>query len=129
MVKVLVDTCVIIDYLRTPNKEKTHYYRLFSEEKNHAAISLVTVTELWAGKSISSKKALSYVNKVLNRTNVIVPDIKTAKLAGTIIRELMHNNSLADAYIAATAIQHKLPLLTLHKKDFQNIPGLKLYDY
>lgn len=40
---------------------------------------------------------------------------------------LSHNLTLPDAFIAATAIFHDIPLYTLNKKDFRFIPGLRLY--
>ena len=37
--------------------------------------------------------------------------------------------SVQDALIAATAITHRLPLLTKNQRDFQFVPGLKLLPY
>jgi predicted nucleic acid-binding protein len=45
-------------------------------------------------------------------------------LAGEI--RAKNNIDLIDATIAATAVSEKLPIVTLNKKHFQKIPGLKL---
>ena len=41
---------------------------------------------------------------------------------------LSHRLSIPDALIAATAIEHQLPLYTLNLKDFRFIAGLQIYE-
>jgi tRNA(fMet)-specific endonuclease VapC len=37
-----------------------------------------------------------------------------------------HPMSVADSWIAATAIRHKLPIVTHNKKHFEHVPGLSI---
>ena len=43
------------------------------------------------------------------------------------IKAYNHDRSILDCVIAATALHHKLQLVTLNTKDFEKIRGLKIY--
>lgn len=127
MDKILVDTSVIIDYLRRKEKDKSLFYQVFSEEKHQPVIALVTVTELWAGKSMERKENLKFVEKLIEKCEMLFPNLKTAKTAGEILRKTDPKISIQDAQIAALALENKLLLLTLNKKDFQRVKRIKFY--
>jgi len=123
MKRILLDTSVVIDFLRRPDKENSLFYRLADEE---LFISIITHAELFAGKSIWEKSEMEKtVEQTLSGLQVIslTPDI--SKKAGYI---KAHNPgvSLIDAVIAATAIEHSLFLSTLNLKDFEKIKDLKI---
>src|SRR6266568_1786876 len=121
--KLLLDTSVIIDFLRRKDKENSLHYRW---SKEIYSISIVTHTELYAGKSIwennENKQALE---DVLDGIVVLALDAKISQAAGK-IKAYHHSSSLVDAIIAATAIVHNLELVTLNVKDFERIEGVKL---
>lgn len=59
-------------------------------------------------------------------------DTLLAKMYARVRRELAQKGLLIDQpdlFIAATAIEHNLLLVTRNRKDFERIPDLKLYQY
>lgn len=126
MKNILVDTSVIIDYLRRTDKEISLFYKTFAKTKHKAYISLTTITELWAGKSLKNKKSINKVEKILKKSIILIPSVKTAKLAGTLIRNTDYEVSYQDTQIASLALSNNLFVLTLNKKDFQKIKNVKI---
>ncbi len=123
---VLVDTSIIIDYLHRKDKTKSLFFKVFQQSDYQAVISLITITELWAGKSSAQKETLNKMHEIINHCQVVLPTIKVAKLAGQLLREANYEISYQDAEIAAAAIENKIPILTLNKKDFQKLSRVKL---
>lgn len=128
MEKVLVDTDIIIDYLRRGDKTNSLFFRIFSQKDYLAVVSLTTITELWAGRSIKKEETLNRVKEVLARCQILLPDLETAKRAGTILRQTNYQISYQDAQIAALCFENKLPLLTLNEKDFRKVKGLRIFE-
>ena len=126
MKKVLVDTNIIIDFLRRKDKNNSSFYQVFSQEKYKPVVSLTTITELWAGKSTEKKENLKFIEKLIENCEVLLPSLKTAKLAGKILLQTNYQISFQDAQITALALENKIPILTLNKKDFEKIKGIKL---
>ncbi|MBI2326919.1 PIN domain-containing protein [Candidatus Curtissbacteria bacterium] len=123
MKRLLLDTSVVIDFLRRPDKENSLFYKLTDEE---LFISIITHTELYAGKSIWEKiEVKKTVERTLSGLQIISLSPDISKKAGYI---KVHNQgvSLIDAIIAATAIKHSLLLSTLNLKDFEKINDLKI---
>ena len=124
MDKVLVDTSVLIDFLRVKNKEGTLFASLVKEEKQ-LYISIITHTELYAGKSIwEDKKAKEELEILFSGLSLLPLEEGISQKAGEI--KASYNLNLLDAIIAATALIHYLKLVTLNIKDFRKVEGLKL---
>ena len=109
----LVDTDVFIDHLRgatefDPKAHRVHY-------------SVVTRAELFAGNT-----ATELVNTLLAPFREIAIGRSLAERAGRVRREA--GIRLPDALIAATAIEHKLSLVTRNKTDFKKVSGLRIRD-
>lgn len=126
MKKTLVDTSVFIDFLRRKDKNNSLFYQVFSQEKYKPIISLITITELWAGRSIEKKENLKFIEELVGNCEILMPSLKTAKKAGWILRQTNYQVSFQDIQIASLALENKLPILTLNKKDFEKIKGIKL---
>lgn len=125
MEKILVDTDVLIDFMRGYDERiKSLFYRIQKHE-THASISLVSVTELYAGKDAEVEAKQTILTKLLAFFNIVLLDLSTAQLAGNIKRK--YSLSLADSYIAATSLENGLPLLSFNNKHFKQIPELSLY--
>ena len=108
---LLLDTDVFIDHLRgtrqlVVRKHRVHY-------------SVVTRAELFAGNMASD-----LVNLLLQPFREIVVERSVAERAGLIRRET--GVRLPDALIAATAIEHRLGLVTRNLSDFERIRGLRI---
>lgn len=124
---VILDTSVLIDYLRRPEEEGsplTRFARFYSEEKQ--AISILTIQELYAGRSSREFVKEQLFLEMVSTLEILTYTYEIAKLAGEIARDLGKPLGFPDAAIAATAILNKAKLFTLNKKDFKGIKGLKL---
>lgn len=120
---VIVDTNIIIDNLR--KEGKTSIFKDLA--KNHdICISVVTIQELYAGKSTRDIGNELILLKLLNALVVIPYNFEVSSLAGKLVRDSTKPLSFADAAIAATALHYKCDLATLNKKDFMGIPNLNI---
>lgn len=122
--KLLLDTSVIIDFLRQKNKESTRLYALSQED---LFLSIITHTELYAGKSVWEKRrAKNELEQVFSGMTILPLQQEISQKAGY-IKAHHPAISLLDCIIAATALHHTLPLVTINRKDFFSIPQLSLY--
>ncbi|HXA43285.1 MAG TPA: PIN domain-containing protein [Candidatus Solibacter sp.] len=83
------------------------------------AYSVVTRCELLAGIH-GEERARDLLDSMIE----VPVDREIAEQAGFIRRR--HGTMIADALIAATAMQLVVPLLTRNRRDFEGIKGLKL---
>lgn len=121
---ILVDTSVIIDFLRAQDKSKTTLFAL--AKKHKLAISILTHAELYAGKSVwENPRAEKELTTLFSGLTVLPVTQVLSKQAGKI--RAQYTPDLIDALIAATALHHNLPLATSNAKHFSHIPHLKLY--
>jgi predicted nucleic acid-binding protein len=108
---LLLDTDVLIDHLRGHAELRTG---------NHVVhVSVVTRCELFAGTS-----ATAVISTLLEPFRELPVDRAIAERAGRIRRET--GIRTPDALIAATAIEHRLGLVTRNVKDFDRVPGLRI---
>ena len=108
---LLVDTDVFIDHLRG--------FRELSAGRNRLHYSVVTRCELLAGTVGSA-----LVAELLGPYRELDVDRKVAERAGRIRRET--GIATPDALIAATAIEHRLRLLTRNIGDFESVRQLRI---
>lgn len=124
MKKILIDTSVIIDFLRRKDKEATLLYKL---SHNYLYMSIVTHTEIYSGKSVWEKeKAKEEVHELFSDLTILPLTTEISKKAGH-IKAYNHDSSILDCIIAATALVHDVELATLNVKDFDKIKGLRLF--
>jgi len=122
--KILVDTSVIIDFLRRESPQNSCFSRLAKDY--NLSISLVTVVELYSGRSVRRKETRERIDKIISAMEIFIPDLGISKEAGLL--RSAHDLSLSDAIIASTALSQKIMLATLDHGDFKNIKGIKLVD-
>ncbi len=124
---VILDTNIIIDHLRQSKTKNSILLDLAQKKpKEILAISILTVQELYEGQSTKNKTAEQFLLATITPLKILPYTYETAKLAGQIARDSKNPIQLADAAIAATTILNGGELLTLNKKDFQNIKKLNL---
>ena len=111
MVKVVVDT------------EK----RLSGEIKIY--VPYVVVVELYAGQNAKRRKIRDLIGLALTDLEFIGLDFNSSKKAGEVIRNYSQIPGSIDAMIAAIAIEHDAQVATHNKKHFEQIKGLRLYDF
>ena len=117
---LLIDTGVLVDYLRNHQKAST-----FLEETHESlGISSITAAELYAG--IKGKKEQEILSQFLTVFHIFAIDAEIAKLGGLLRNEFSksHGTGLADAFIAATVMHHHATLVTLNVKHFPMIKNV-----
>lgn len=125
MSKVLLDTSVIVDFLRLNDKADTLSYKL-SVKKYSLLISIITHTELYAGKSVwEHSDAKRELETIFENLTVIPLTVGISTRAGRL--RALNGLSTIDAIIAATALEKNVPLVTLNVKDFKGAPTLRLH--
>lgn len=126
MKKLILDTSILIDHLRRKDRVHTILAEI-TRAGYEGAISIITHTELYAGKSVWQDESLKMIlDKLCSGFNIIQIDIHLSESAGKI--RAYYNLSLGDSIIAATAIENDYELVTLNEKDFKKIPDLKLFN-
>lgn len=117
MVKVLLDTNILIDYLNAVPKARTELQR-YTER----AVSIITWMEVMVGAAGDVEAA---TRSFLNAFDVIGLDGKIAERAVSLRRD--HHIKLPDAIIWATAQVHALLLVTRNTRDFAaGDPGVRM---
>lgn len=94
-------------------------------------ISFMTVAELerWALQYQWSSKRLHWLHLYLKRFVVVPSSLDLChKWAGVTVAAQAAGRRIesADAWIAATAVLHNVPLVTHNRNDYLGVPGLKL---
>lgn len=124
---IVIDTSILIDYLRTKRDEQSPFEAIVAREKRtNLGISILTVQELYEGKSIADPENEKVLLSVISSFKILPYTYEVAKRAGEIGRNLDRLIGFADAAIAATAIINGASLATLNKRDFAGIAGLEL---
>lgn len=120
---ILLDTCILIDYLR--NKPEVVSY-IEQKGKNNFILSTVVTIELFKG--VRNKTELRTLQKELQYFSLLEIDNNVSSVANKLAENyaLSHQMGLGDTLIAATALIYSLELKTYNMKDFQFIPSLKV---
>jgi len=123
---VVIDTDVVSFLLKGDTRAQA--YRPHVQDKT-LAVSFMTVAELylWAYWREWGEQKLAWLADRL-RAYVVVPfDGELCKQWAVICAERQRSGrpiSAQDAWIAATAVRHALPLVTHNAQDFSGIAGL-----
>lgn len=128
MATVLLDTDVV-SYLLKGDSRATTYSSLIQGKL--VALSFMTVAELfqWAATRKWGARRVAALEHSLATYLVIPPDLEMCRIWGRIRAERQSAGqpiSPQDAWVAATALRHSLPLLTHNATDFQGIANLDL---
>jgi hypothetical protein len=94
-------------------------------------VTFVTVGELyrWAYKKAWGQSRLAQIEQWCRTVLVIPYDIEVARTWGKLVadRERMGKPlPVNDSWIAACCLARRLPLLTMNRRHFHEIPGLTL---
>jgi predicted nucleic acid-binding protein len=109
---VLVDSDILIDHLRG--------FRRFVRGQDDVHVSAITRAELFSGRASEAR----VIRRLLDTMTDLPVDGAIAERAGRLRRAT--DVRLPDALIAATAIEHRLVLVTRNVRDFAGIKGLRV---
>lgn len=123
----IVDTCVIIDYLKKKPVSSEVFKRLI---KNHTVyFSSISVFELFVGIKEEEKRKTIKEN-LLGLVKILPFDSECAQIAAVIERELREKGQVIgpkDTMIAAKSLAKKVPIVTSNIRHFKRIENLDLY--
>lgn len=123
--RLLVDTSILIDFLRKKDKSKSLFYKVIS--KHECYISVITLFEIYSG-AVNDDRQTDII-KLLKWLIVLDFNSDMAYHSSRILISLKKKNNLIefrDIFIGATALSAQLPLLTLNAKHFTRIPELEI---
>lgn len=126
MPTVLLDTDVVSFVLKGDTRAAGYLPLLTG---NRLALSFMTVAELfqWASVRKWGPRRIAALEQGLTRFLIVPADVEMCRAWGTVraSRAAMGQPiSPQDAWIAATALRHSLPLITHNASDFQGIASL-----
>ncbi len=124
---ILVDTSIIIDFLRKQKKNKSLLWEIKSKYQE-TLISSITVFELYAGATDSKKRA--DIKSLLRWFKIVEFTEELGELSGKIYRNLKKSNNIIeirDLFIGSTAILYGVEIATLNNKHFENIRDIQIY--
>ena len=117
----LLDTCIVIDYLRQKRQAVSYIHALSAVPQ----LSGITVMELYAG--IRGQRERRRIEAMINHTLVLDITHDIGVKAGEYLKKYRasHGVGAIDALIAATAESHGLNLVTLNLKHFPMFKDLE----
>ena len=118
---ILIDTDVLIDFLRGHDKAVAFVNEFFSR----IILSPIVVAELYAG--VKGNAELTVLEDFISLFRVVPLTAEIAKIGGLYKRDFgkSHGVGLADAILAATADKEKAELRTLNVKHYPMFGGLE----
>ena len=121
---ILCDTNIFIEFYKN---NPAIVRELQSIGSKQLAVTPIIMAELYFGAF--NKADLQQIKKHLTLLHQLPIDSQTTTKFLDLMEtySLSHKLSLPDAFIAATALVHKVELYTLNLKDFRFIQDLRLY--
>ena len=131
MIKILLDTDVIVDFLRN-GIDASSVFNHVKNKKIQAFVSVITTFKLYNGALLSSnpKQKLEDLNIILGYVEIISFDNTQSYVASKIYAYLVKKGiklEMRDILIASCAIAKNMKILTNNKKHFNRIPELQFY--
>ena len=124
---ILIDTSIIIEFLRKKNKQNTILWKI-KEDGFNCNISSITVFELYAGAI--TLRHVTDLKKILKWMEIISLTKDIAEQSAEIYKKLKKKNQLIefrDIFIGATSIVLNIPIITFNEGDFKRIEGIRIY--
>lgn len=127
MIKVFIDTDVIIDFTNSKGRILINLLTKQRQSKVHLMINPVVISEFFTDKKLKDGQMLTKAKQLFGFFTPIEISARIGYLAGDILRE-GKIDLIGDAFIAATCVLHNLPLVTRNKKHFAKVNELQFYE-
>lgn len=125
--KIVVDSSIVIDYLRGGNKWADFIFSAEKGEETQLYLPTIVIFELYSGSSTKSAGKLREMIYFISQFQRIDLNNTIAKAGGELFRDTKQRLGAADYIIAASALSINATVLTLNKKHFEQIPHLSIY--
>ena len=128
MEDILIDTDVVIEYLRSKEKSSTELIKLL--QKHDLLLSSISEFELYLGAK--TKRHQKDLEMIFDEVSVIPFDFGCGRIAANIWkgRELNHqHHEIKAVFIASIAIYNDVWLRTFNEKHFKGIEELKMWQW
>ncbi len=130
---LLIDTSVAVAMERERESLQSLLDRASDEQ---VAVAAITASELLHGvhradTAMRRERRLRHVETLLEAVSVLPFDLDVARVHSRIWADLATRGNVIGAHdlqIAATALNHDLPLATLDREHFSRIDGLRLVE-
>lgn len=123
--KVVIDSSILIDYLR--GGSKWEYFLTKVEKDVELFLPTIVVFELFSGASTKDLHKAKEISAFLRHFQKIDLDGEIAEQAGKLYRDVSKDLEVPDYIIAASSLAVGATVLTLNLKHFKKIPGVALY--
>lgn len=123
--KVVVDSSILIDYLRGGTKWEA--FMSGAHREIELFIPTVVIFELFSGTSTRNPRKRENMVDFIKQFHRIDLDEKIAQEAGELFRDLKKTLQVPDYIIAASALNIGATVVTLNQRHFGQIPHLPLY--
>lgn len=123
---VVVDTDIIIDFLRTGSGLLPALFELQTQGKIELYLTSMTIFELLAGDMPTSQESL--IEKLVSYFQIIPLTREIAAFAGVKKRGKKLSITVADYIIGISTVYYRAQLATRNKKHFSGIPNLVFYE-
>jgi hypothetical protein len=122
---VLLDSDVVIEILRSRDQAILSQWQSLASTSEVILFSPITAAEVWGGARSNEQGATS---RFFSHIACVPADYVIGQLAGGFLRQFSksHGLKIADALIAATAVQQKAALWTRNRKHYP-MPELSFY--
>lgn len=123
--RLCLDTGLLITYLR--GREPGAMATLRAVRDFSCSVTAITAYELLFGLA-RAQKSIGETD-LLSLMSILPFDEAAARRTATLHNELLRSGldiGIKDTMIAAIALEHNLPLLTLNERHFTRVPGLQV---
>lgn len=126
MENILIDTDIVIEYLRSKDKSATEMIKLMQE--HDLFLSAISEFELYLGAKTARHQ--NDLDLLFSEVEVIPFDYGCGKIAARIWKDTHSRHQhieIKDIFIASIAISNDVWLQTFNTKHFRGIQGLKIW--
>ena len=126
MEDILIDTDIVIEYLRNRNKSTTTLIKTMREHDVY--LSSITEFELYLGTK--TERHHKDLEMLFDEIDVLPFDFGCGEIAAGIWRDIQSRHQsveIKDVFIASDAINNDVWLQTFNRKHFQGIKNLRLW--
>lgn len=127
MEDILIDTDIVIDYLRSRNKSSTSLVQMFDQYT--LLLSSITEFELFLGAR--TEQHVEDLRMLFDEIEVLPFDFGCGRIASDIWKDIQDQHQHAeikDIFIASIAIRNNIRLCTFNKKHFNATKDVRLLD-